>query len=86
VLGLCDAMLLAEETRPAAEQWYEPAASLIRPVPNYPLPAGVGTEARGPGVTRSVPVGDRQRSALAWLLTRPCVRRCAGVHGDVFWV
>ncbi len=76
-------MALPEETRPAAERrnGSGPAAPLIRPVPSYPTPPGVGTPGIGTAVT-----GVRRGSAFARLLTRPCVRRCTGVFGDVFWV
>ncbi len=76
-------MALLEESRPAAERRIdsEPGPSLIRPIPIHPLPVGPGA---GAGVAG--PVGGRGRSALARLLTRPCVLRSTGELGDVFWV
>ncbi len=79
-------MALPEAARPAAEQgtWNEPAAAapLIRPIPTYPSsPAGVDSDAGAAGLA-----AGRRRLAIARLQTRPCVLRCAGALGEVFWV
>ena len=86
-LSVCGGMELSDEAGPAAAEERddlassEPVIRPIRPIPSYPSPAAVDAGAMGQAVGRA-----RRRSAMAGLLIRPCVLRCTGAHGDVFWV
>jgi hypothetical protein len=80
MLWVSELMELAEEARPAPEQWSVPPVSLLVPFGSYSSPAA-DHDTRGMGL-----VGGRRRSAMASLLIRPCVLRCKGVLGDIFWV